>query len=106
MALPAGAVTPIKFSGAISGIVSDSNGIPQLGASVLLFNRQDRLFQKVLTDERGEFRFPGLLPDIYSVRVTLATFVPAWRKDILVQSGKRSLLAVSLNSLFSTIQIS
>src|SRR2546426_6886923 len=57
----------------------------------LLFNRQERLFQKVLTDERGEFRFPGLLPDVYSVRITLAAFVPAFRKDILVKPGVRSM---------------
>src|SRR5215510_2081809 len=90
LALPASAVTPMKFSGVIAGMVSNSAGVPQLGATVQLFNRQDRLFQKVLTDDRGEFRFPGLLPDTYSVRVTLATFVPAWKKGILVQPGMRS----------------
>src|SRR6476660_5995019 len=71
------AATPIQLSGAITGIVSSTNGIPQLGATVLLLNRQERVFRKVLTDEKGEFRFPGLLPDLYSVRVTLASFVPA-----------------------------
>ena len=100
------AATPIKFSGAIGGIVSDSAGIPQLGATVMLFNRYERLHQKVYTDERGEFRFPQLLPDSYSIKVTLASFVPAFRKDILIQPGKRSMLAIQLNSLFSTIQIS
>jgi hypothetical protein len=99
------AVTPIQFSGAIGGIVSDSAGIPQLGATVSLFNRQERLFQKALTDERGEFRFLGLLPDVYSVRINLATYVPAFRKDIIVKPGTRSMLSVNLSSLFSTIQI-
>src|SRR5690349_12984701 len=93
------AVTPIQFSGAIGGFVSDSAGVPQLGATVALFNRQERLFQKILTDEKGEFRFAGLLPDVYSVRITLASFVPAIRKDILVKPGVRSMLSVSLSSL-------
>jgi hypothetical protein len=106
LAIPAAAVTPMKFSGVIAGIVSDASGVPQLGATVVLFNRQDRMFQKVLTDDRGEFRFPGLLPDSYSVRVSLATFVQAWKKDILVQPGMRTILNVSLSSLFSTIQLS
>lgn len=105
LAVPAAAVTPLKFSGAIAGIVSDASGIPQLGATVALFNRQDRLFQKVLTDDRGEFRFPGLLPDTYSVKVTLASFVPA-SKQIVVQPGIRSILNVNLSSLLSSIQIS
>lgn len=100
-----GAATNIKLSGAVTGIVSDSMGVPQMGAAVQLLNRQERPYARVLTDQRGEFRFLGLLPDVYSVRVTLAAFVPALRKDILVQPGMRSALSVNLNTLFSTIQL-
>jgi hypothetical protein len=100
------AAVPLKLSGAISGIVSDHMGIPRMGATVLLFNRQDRLLGKSFTDSQGEFKFAGLLPDTYSLRVTLAAFVPAIRRDILVQPGMRSVLNVNLNTLFSTIQIS
>jgi len=98
------AATPLSLPGTIAGIVTDPSGIPRMGASVLIYNRQDRLLGRALTDSRGEFRFPGLLPSSYSIRVTLATFVPALRKDILVQPGMRSILNVNLNSLFSTIQ--
>src|ERR1035441_7283401 len=99
------AAGPIQLSGVISGVVSDSMGIPQMGAMVLLLNRQDRVFEKVQTDDRGQFRFLGLFPDLYSVKVTLATFVPALKKNILVQPGMRSVLNVNLNTLFSTIQL-
>jgi hypothetical protein len=99
------AAGPIKLSGVISGVVSDSMGIPQMGAIVLLYNRQDRVYGKVQTDDLGQFRFLGLFPDLYSVKVTLATFVPALKKNILVQPGMRSVLNVNLNTLFSTIQL-
>ena len=69
------------------------------------FNRQERPFGKALTDERGEFKFLGLFPDLYSIRVTLASFVPALKKDILVQPGMRSVLNVNLSTLFSSIQL-
>ena len=98
------AATPVKLSGGISGLVVDSGGVPQMGASVILFNKQDRQFLKVLTDERGAFQFLSLLPDIYSLKVTMATFVPAVRKGILVQPGMRSVLHVNMNTLFSSIQ--
>jgi hypothetical protein len=98
------AASSARLSGAITGVVSDSKGTPQMGATVQLFNRQDRPFGKALSDERGEFKFLGLFPDVYSIRVTLATFVPAVKKDILVQPGMRSVLNVNLNSLFSSIQ--
>jgi hypothetical protein len=99
------AVSRVQLSGAISGIVSDTLGVPQMGATVLLFNRQDRALGKLQTDEFGHFRFAGLLPDVYAIRVTLATYLPAWKKDILVQPGMRSVLNVNLSALFSTIQL-
>lgn len=100
------AASPVKLAGAITGIVSNSTGIPQMGATVVLFNRQDRPVQKLQTDDHGQFHFAGLFPDFYSVRVSLATFFPAFKRDILVQPGMRSVLNVSLNTLFSTIQLS
>src|SRR5436190_6172224 len=99
------AVSPVQLSGAISGVVSDNLGVPQMGATVLLFNKQDRALGKLQTDEFGHFRFAGLLPDAYAIRVTLATYLPAWKKDILVQPGMRSILNINLSALFSTIQL-
>ena len=36
---------PSSFSGAITGFVTDAAGVPQMGATVLLFNRQERQFR-------------------------------------------------------------
>src|SRR5215472_992667 len=99
------AAAPIKLSGAIGGVVTNAAGDAQMGASVVLYDRLERVFGRVYTDERGEFRFPALFPEIYSVRVTLANFVPALKKNILVQPGMRAMLSVNLNTLFSSIQI-
>lgn len=98
------AADAVKLSGAITGMVTNAAGSPQMGAAVILYNRQERIYQKALTDERGEFKFLGLLPDLYSLRVTLANFVPAMKRNIQVQPGMRSVLAVNLNNLFSSIQ--
>ena len=49
------AAGPIQLSGVITGVVSDSMGIPQMGAIVLLYNRQDRVYGKVQTDDLGQF---------------------------------------------------
>jgi hypothetical protein len=103
-AVSSGAAFP-RLSGEISGMVTDAAGIPQMGATVLLYNRQARLFQKTLTSEAGTFAFAGLLPDLYSIRVTLSSFVPAIRGNIVVEPGMRSVLNVSLATLFSTVQL-
>lgn len=96
---------PQKVSGSIAGVVRDVRGVPQRGATVSLYNRLDRLTQQVVTGEKGVFAFAGLVPDVYSVRVRLANFLPAVKRNILVQPGMQSLLNVSLTSLFSSIQL-
>lgn len=102
---PSFAVSPARLSGAISGLVHDGSGVPQMGASVLLFNHEERLFARVLTDEKGNFAFLSLAPDVYSIRVSLRSFVPVFRHNIVVQPGVRSVLNVNLTTLFSTIQL-
>ena len=52
----------MRFSGSIAGLVTDRAGAPQMGASVLLYNHQDRVCEKALTDQRGEFRFLRAVP--------------------------------------------
>jgi hypothetical protein len=102
---PAYCASSATLSGSIAGFVHDSNSIPQMGATVLLFNRYERLIQKTLTNERGIFGFDALTPDLYSVRVSLASFVPAMKQKIAVQPGMQSLLYVDLASVLSSIEL-
>jgi len=102
---PVSGAESVRLSGAIAGSVTNGAGVPQMGAVVMLFNRQEGLSQKAFTDEKGNFAFLGLLPDIYSIRVTLASFVPAIKNNILVQPGMRSVLNVSMAALFSSIHL-
>jgi hypothetical protein len=97
--------TSLKLSGSIAGSVTDPAGIPQMGASVLLFNRYDRLLQRALTTVDGTFGFDLLPPDTYTIRVNLASFLPALKRNISVQPGMQSLLNVSMASVFSSIEL-
>lgn len=105
VSLPGHAAEGGMLSGAITGQVTNSSGAPQMGATVILYNRQDRVYGKALTNDRGEFTFLGLFPDTYSLRITLASFVPAIKRNIQVQPGMRSVMAVNLSTLFSSIQL-
>src|SRR3984893_15920771 len=104
-AVPSFAVAPAKLSGGITGLVRDGAGVPQMGATIILFTHEDRLFARILTDEKGAFSFLSLSPDVYSIRVSLRSFVPVFRDNIVVQPGMRSILNVNLTTLFSTIQL-
>ncbi len=93
-----------KTAGTIIGIVADPGGIAQMGATVLLYNRLEKLVQRAVTNERGQFGFDNLVPDAYIVRVSLGSFVPAVREGILVQPGMRSFLNINLASVLSSVE--
>ena len=96
---------PIRFSGELGGLVTDVAGKPQAGAVVLLLNKQDLLLQKSATDALGTFAFGDLLPDLYSVKVSFASFVPAIKDRIQIKPGMRSLVEVNLSRVFSSVQL-
>lgn len=91
-------------AGTILGIVSDPGGVAQMGATVSLFNHLEKLVSRTITNERGQFGFDNVVPDSYSIRVTLSTFVPAVRTGILIQPGMRSFLNINLASVLSSVQ--
>jgi len=99
------AVSPVKLGGAIEGRVTDSSGQARMGAVVQVYNHQEKLVDRALTDDGGFFVFAGLNPDVYSVRVSFATFVPVLRDQIQVQSGESQLLDINLSGLFSSIRL-
>jgi hypothetical protein len=96
---------PPKLAGSIAGIVRNNAGIPQMGATVLLFDKYEKLLQRALTNERGAFGFETLLPDLYSVRVSLASFMSVMKQKIAVQAGLQSLLYINLSNLLSSIEL-
>src|SRR5271156_6825269 len=81
----------LSLAGSIVGEVKTVAGVVEMGAKVLLYDRHDQLVRQVLTNEQGRFAFAALAPDVYSIRVTLASFVPALRRNISVAVGTENL---------------
>jgi len=99
------AASPVPRSGSLIGFVASQAGIPQMGAGVFLYNDYERLVGRTLTNERGAFAFESLAPGLYTVRVTLSSFVPAVKRNIRIQPGMRSFLSISLTSVLSSIEL-
>src|SRR5581483_10824516 len=102
---PARAALPVRVTGPLDGLVDDAAGKPQGGAIIVLLNQQGRLLQRSATDAMGNFSFADLLPDLYSVQVSFASFVTALKERIQVKPGMRSLLSVNLSRVFSSVQL-
>lgn len=100
--VPASAVT----YGNLVGTVVDSAGVPQMGASVAILAEGARASAEPLTllsDLRGAFAAERLSPGLYSVRVTLAGFLPAVERHIRVEANLTTLLKIELGSVFSSL---
>ncbi len=94
-----------SLAGSLIGFVSDQQGVPQMGAAVLLYNRYDRLVARTLTNEKGAFGFNSLLPGVYRIKVSLPSFVPAVKDNIRILPGNRSFLSISLASILSSVEL-
>jgi hypothetical protein len=76
-----------------------------MGAAVLLFNRYDVLVRQAVTNPEGQFGFDGLSADLYSIRISRPSFMPAFRRNISVLAGADSLLHINLANVLSTVDV-
>jgi hypothetical protein len=92
--------------GTISGIVRDPAGVPQLGANVevLAETPGTLIAHQFLTNTEGLFRAENLVPGLYTVRVTLAGYLPALQKHVQISSNLTTVVRVQLESLFASIE--
>lgn len=91
--------------GTIAGTVRDTSGTPQMGALVEILANAASHSKAVLTDPKGEFSITGLLPGLYTVKVSAPSFLPTIREHVRLQSGANMLVNVTLNTLFEAIQL-
>jgi hypothetical protein len=91
--------------GAMAGVVVNLQGIPQMGATVALMAGDGRTLRRVYTDDKGAFVLERVLPGLYSLRVTLASYLPVIKENVLIQPGVQSFLSINLSSLFNTIDL-
>jgi len=89
---------------AISGYVRDSSGIPQMGAVVEIATSAARTLT-VFTDGAGFYSASDLLPGLYSVKVSAASFLPALREKVGLNPGTSIHLNITLNTLLDAMRV-
>jgi len=75
-----GAKTSAQQRFTISGLVTDSAGVPQKAATVFLSGTK----YITATDAKGEFRFESILPGTYQLSVSMIGFTP-YSQSLVVQ---------------------
>src|SRR5579864_4474206 len=84
----------------------DPRGTPQMGATVSISAENLLSFAptELLTNDRGRFSVATMAPGMYSVKVTLAGFLPAIQQHIQVSDQQTTLLEIVLGSVLSSFE--
>jgi len=90
--------------GSISGYVRDAAGTPQMGAAVEILGAANRTVH-VFTDDKGYFSAANLVPGLYDLKVSAASFLPTVKEGLGLQPGARMLINLTLNTLFDAVKI-
>src|SRR6201995_1201664 len=85
---------------AISGVVRDSHGTPQMGALIELLTADASMVATALTDDHGRYIIPAVLPGQYQLRATAAFLVPVTRGNLRLQAGAQAIINLTMTTLF------
>jgi hypothetical protein len=85
---------------AISGVVRDSHGTPQMGALIELLTTDATTVASVLTDDHGRYIIPTVLPGKYQLRATAAFLVPVTRGNLRLQAGAQAVINLTMTTLY------
>ncbi len=91
-------------AGSISGYVRSASGVPQMGAVVEVLGAAAQAVE-VFSDETGYYSASGLLPGVYNIKVSAASFLPTIKEGIGLRPGARVLVNLTLNTLFEAIKV-
>jgi hypothetical protein len=92
--------------GKLAGMVLDGSGAPQMGASVELLAEASgaTAARELLTNTQGIFRGEKLAPGLYTVRVTLAGFLPTLEKHVRITPNITTVVRVQMESMFASLE--
>jgi len=90
-------------SGKLAGVVRDLTGTPQMGASVEVFAETPGAVSSLdyLTNTQGIFRGDKLSPGLYTIRVTLAGFLPTLQQHVRINPNLTTMVRIEMESMFS-----
>src|ERR1051326_906211 len=96
-------------TGTVTGTVKDASGAVVPGASVTLTSEtRGTALPDVVTNSSGDFTFPNVSPDRYSIQVAVQGFKTLKRTGIVVGAGDRvavGTLPLEVGGLTDTVQV-
>jgi hypothetical protein len=91
-------------SGTISGYVRNVSGDPQMGAVVEIVGLASQTLT-VFSDGAGYYTATGLLPGLYTLKVSAPSFLPALREKVGIHAGSKVNVNFTLSTLLDMMQL-
>ncbi len=93
-------------SGKLAGVVRDLTGTPQMGASVEVLAEAPGAASSLdyLTNTQGIFRGDKLSPGLYTIRVTLAGFLPTLQQHVRINPNLTTMVRIEMESMFASLE--
>jgi hypothetical protein len=96
------AAAPIGTRAAVQGVVRDASGVAQMGALVQVLAANSTTVGTSFTDLHGHYLIANLLPGKYKVQASATLFVPAIKDNLQLHNGGRTVVNLTLATLFET----
>src|SRR5438034_5529616 len=90
-----------SFQGGLRGTVKDPQGVIP-GVTVTLVNQETAIARETVTNDVGEYSFPGVVPGVYTVRASVPGFKTFERKDARI--GTQQFLTLDVVLEIGTVE--
>lgn len=87
---------------AVAGVVRDASGVAQLGVLVQVLAADSSVAGRAFTDIRGHYLVNNLTPGQYRLQATVALFAPAFKSNLRLRAGARTVVNLTMSTLFDT----
>jgi hypothetical protein len=88
--------------GSVTGVIRDSAGVPQIGATVQLLRSDFTVIAAVYTNSKGAYFFKDVLPGHYAVKAMGTSFLPSLRENVRVRTN--TVVNLTLSTLYEVMQ--
>lgn len=99
MALAASGAAARVRTGKLTGVVLGRTGAPAAGAEVMIERSNGSAPVAVRTDSNGRFVFNYVLAGLYDIRASRGATSTAWKHNIMVHSGRKTIVDLRLEPI-------
>jgi hypothetical protein len=89
---------------AISGVVRDAKGAPQVGALVELLGPNLAVIANTFTDDHGRYAMRDVSPGSYNLKASGSFFLPTLRENLRVVADSKLVVNLTLNTLYEAFR--